>query len=153
MTLHDLLARLEAATGPDRELDLDFAMLVMGVTRINVAFAGQSPVWEYRLFDGTRYRYGLAGNIILKFTESSDAVSEAFKERLPLWWICSGDCELGAHASCGPDKARHDKSGVPYPEQWDEGFHIDFKKPSTEAQARCVVMVMALIAQEAADDQ
>lgn len=79
-------------------------------------------------------------------TKSLDSVSRLFARVLPDWWISSGQCGLGPHASCGPDGRAHAAAGRVYPEQWDAGFHVDFQHSAPEACARLAVMLDALIA-------
>lgn len=79
-------------------------------------------------------------------TKSLDSVSRLFARVMPNWWISSGQCGLGPHASCGPDGRMHAAAGLVYPEQWDSGFHVDFQHSAPEACARLAVMLDALIA-------
>lgn len=70
-----------------------------------------------------------------------DAVA-LFKRTLPGWWFTLGDCQLTAHASCGPDRHGPDERLLEM-KSFDEGFHADLLQPSTPAKALLEVMAQA----------
>lgn len=80
-TLLDLAARVEAAQGPDRELDAE----------VVAALAAGATVTSYLAM-------GLSARKPKPYTASLDAADTL---RLPGWWITSGTCAREAHASAG----------------------------------------------------
>lgn len=89
-SLADLIARLEAATGPDRELDAHVC---------RVLFHGQlttiKPGW-----------YSNASHVHIEAPRITADIRAAWflvEQVLPGWWITCGLCTVTGHASIGPD--------------------------------------------------
>jgi hypothetical protein len=75
-----------------------------------------------------------------------DAIRE-FKTKLPGWWWRVGECSVSCDASCGPDIAGPDQHLLSLRE-FDEGFDVDLKQPSTLAEALKTVTRAALMARQ-----
>jgi hypothetical protein len=73
-------------------------------------------------------------------TASLDDATAFHRMIVPGWWISSGQCGLGPHASTGPDRAF---TPEPTLSRFDAGFHADFKHSAPEQFARIVVALEA----------
>lgn len=122
MTLPQLLARVEAATGPDRALDLDIARTLAPDVIVSKQYGGAgSPVEAFTYW---------------KYTESVNAILALIDRALPgAWWrVEHRDPEKHTDwATCGPPGAQ---------EQADA---------ATPALALCAALLKAKIAETAGD--
>lgn len=93
--LEDLIARLEAATGLDRDLDRMISHHVV-----------YAPQPERHLELSLRDKWDVP-----KYTASLDAAATLVPDGY--WWTC-GHCKREEHASCGPDDGsdERDEEGV-----------------------------------------
>jgi hypothetical protein len=65
-----------------------------------------------------------------------DQAVALFTKELPGWWWSVGDCEISAHASCGPNRSGPDGDLIDIESTvFDSGFHVDLRQPSAPAQA------------------
>jgi hypothetical protein len=65
-----------------------------------------------------------------------DQAVALFTKELPGWWWSVGDCEISAHASCGPNHSGPDGNLIDIESTvFDSGFHVDLRQPSAPAQA------------------
>ena len=129
MTLPELLERLKAAKAPDRELDA--AIFEACGYRIK-PLPHPSPTGNTFLAFPPEEGGAKPGKQAL--TSSMDAITELCRKVLPDVRLTSGYSEGRAVAECTP----HDRSKQDF--RMRGGFN--------EAHARCIVFVMALIAQE-----
>jgi hypothetical protein len=74
MTLLELADRVEAATGPDRELDAEIAVTALGFFVADPRYPGAPTAYGYVDEDGSRVEPGHGGKqLIRQFTSSLDA--------------------------------------------------------------------------------
>lgn len=57
-----------------------------------------------------------------------EAAIAEFKAALPGWWFTVGSCSVSRDASCGPDRAHHDRAFLT---AFDAGFHCDDYEPGS----------------------
>ena len=73
-----------------------------------------------------------------------DQAVALFTKELPGWWWSVGDCEISAHASCGPNHSGPDGNLIDIESTvFDSGFHVDLRQPSAPAQALLNVLEQA----------
>jgi len=73
-----------------------------------------------------------------------DQAVTLFTKELPGWWWSVGDCEISAHASCGPNRSGPDGNLIDIESTvFDSGFHVDLRQPSAPAQVLLNVLEQA----------
>lgn len=90
MTITEIITRLEAATGPDRDLDAEIWLrFELGATRkATVIKPGPNVTWTAYTMDETRDGNGLLVTVPA-FTDSMDAAIALLRKVLPNWfWRC-----------------------------------------------------------------
>lgn len=79
-------------------------------------------------------------------TDLEAAIAE-FKAALPGWWYSLGECQVSCDASCAPTtESPHINLIRKNGDQFDAGFHVDLRQPSSLAEALRAVMREALAA-------
>lgn len=85
--LSELLERVKAATGPDRELDCEIAIAVDGYFTLPPRWDGGPIGYGYVDADGTLIHPGHGGDQLVKrYTASIDAALALVERCLPEWW-------------------------------------------------------------------
>lgn len=81
----DIIKRLEAATGPDRELDIAIAVNLLGFTVRNrmERWPDKEPIFEYT--DPATNSTGAEFVMVREYTASLDAVLALVEAKLPGW--------------------------------------------------------------------
>lgn len=82
------------------------------------------------------------------FADLSAAIDRMRRE-LPGWWWSIGSCHVSSDASCGPDRYGTD-AGLLELREFDDGFHVDLRHPSTCAEALNYVIDLGIAAKAAA---
>jgi hypothetical protein len=121
-SLTALRQRVEAAEGPDREIDREIA-IVCG--------------WQQRWDDLTPIPY----------TASLERSIELVHRMLPGFWLTCGLCSLSGHASLGPDyNGPHgERLRKEWPEaQYHSGFDADLS-PGDGIHRTCLALLAALL--------
>jgi len=159
--LRELLARVERATGPDREIDSALSELF--------GLVDEAHCRSWCVMDG---RTDITREMFIRawsehYTESIDAVVALCKLVLPGWWWKVGTCCVSDDACVAPDynspehgerlkrefqlpTERYPMSGTSgaSPTTWgpyDEGFDIDRRPPGNVALALCEAILQAKI--------
>jgi hypothetical protein len=130
MTKVDLLARLEALTGPDRQVDADIHTHLM----LPGAMIAQFP----------------------RYTGSLEAAVALVEQMLPGWWWRVGTCCVSDDAIIGPDfnspihggRLKGQLFPVTRGSEFDAGFDVDRRPPGNLPIALLEVLFRALIAIE-----
>lgn len=131
MTLPDLLAALQAATGPRREIDIDMWLAsVSGATRKTIEV--NHPAGAYTI-DETRENHRLVA--VAEYTRSVDAAFSLIERKLPGW-----DATVTRLS---------DGSGYAYLMD-DNCVRHPHERGATPAIALCAALVAALIEREVA---
>ena len=87
--------------------------------------------------------------IVSPATDLEVAIAE-FKAALPGWWFMVCECQVSCDASCAPTTDSPDIDLIEVNPDFDSGFHVDLRQPSTLADALRHVMNAALAAKAAA---
>jgi hypothetical protein len=171
--LRELLARVESAAGPDRELDYAIHDIQMGGWLQEHGYErskdGDGYVTDTPPVEGTSRCCGPE-----EFTSSIDAAVALCERVLPGWWWKVGTCCVSDDACVAPDynspehgerlKREFPLPAERYPETnargstsltwgpFDEGFDIDRRPPGNVALALCQAILEAklYIAEQAA---
>lgn len=136
--MQDLIKRLVAADGPDRELDAEI-WEYLGLAPEYDNSKNNYGCWHYR--GEGRYHFaddsswGKNQNAPL-YTSSLDAAMTLVEDGY-FWTV--GRCDLTCHATVGPDRAHFDEAYLIKHQPHD----VDIPNPSTPALALCAAALRA----------
>lgn len=157
--LKTLLAKIEAATGPDRRIDASIMCALRGYTMheesdpANGIFAFWDGVpWKSTCHNCTSWP---------EITASLDAAIALVCEELPGWWWKVGTCHVSDDACLCPDfndpvhgaRLRARYFPIEHNGPYDGGFDIDRRPPGNLPLALLEALLQALIAEETIQTQ
>lgn len=85
--LAELLERVKAATGPDRELDADLAQTIEGVEIQWRQANGTMEMYPVQRYPSTTHSAGFGIGPVPNYTASIDAALALTERVLPGWWV------------------------------------------------------------------
>jgi len=147
--LRDLLARTQAATGPDCEIDLSFARLE-GWTFLKMK-GDAKPYWRKPVKPAANGR--ISRSEYPTVTSSIAAAVALFERALPGWWWKCGMCSVSDDACVAPDynspihgaRLRLEFPIIKFGSEFDGGFDVDRRPPGNVQLALIEAMLTALI--------